>query len=69
MSIEVRELHQHYGATRAVDGVSLTLPDDVQVLALIDPEQQSCSNRNRLLQTRIRSPLQRIRIHFCANVQ
>ena len=33
MSIEVRELHQHYGATRAMDGVCLTLPDDVQVLS------------------------------------
>lgn len=49
MSIKVENLTRVYGATRAVDGVSMSLPDEVQVLALIGPSGSGKSTLLRLL--------------------
>ena len=49
MSIEVHNLHQHYGETRAIDGVCMKLPDSAQVLALIGPSGGGKSTFLRLI--------------------
>ncbi len=49
MSIEITELSKQYGATRAVDGISLSLDDTVQVLGLIGPSGCGKSTFLRLL--------------------
>ena len=49
MSIKVENLTRVYGTTRAVDGVSMSLSDEVQVLALIGPSGSGKSTLLRLL--------------------
>lgn len=49
MSIEITDLSKHYGATKAVDGISLSLDDSVQVLGLIGPSGCGKSTFLRLL--------------------
>ena len=46
MSIEVRELHQHYGATRAVDGVSFDLRPGETLPGLGVPCQRKKESRH-----------------------
>ena len=49
MSIETEQLTRVYDSARAVDGVSLSLPDEVRVLALIGPSGGGKSTFLRLL--------------------
>ena len=49
MSIETRNLSRSYGGIRAVDNVSISLSDEVQVLALIGPSGGGKSTFLRLL--------------------
>ncbi|MDF1825060.1 MAG: amino acid ABC transporter ATP-binding protein [Verrucomicrobiales bacterium] len=49
MKIETVELSKTYGATKAVDGVSLSLEGDVQVLAMIGPSGSGKSTFLRLI--------------------
>lgn len=49
MSIELQGLTKHYGPTRAVDGVDLSLGDEAKVLALVGPSGGGKSTLLRLL--------------------